>query len=124
MPDFFLDEFLEYTGKQAAAAPAAAAPAAGAGGAVEQVFAAITSMLSPEIVQKTNAVFAFEVKGKEEGKWFLDLKTGAGAAGRGEPAAGADATLIMDTDNFVKMFAGVSPCFVYVCVCVNRVFSN
>ena len=113
MPDFFLDEFLTTVApkeNKAPAADAAAAPAApsaaSAGNPVEQVFASITSMLSEEIVQKTNAVYAFDVKGAENGKWFLDLKNGKGSAGKGEPPVKEDALLTMNSEDFVKMFTG------------------
>lgn len=44
--------------------------------------------------------------GSEAGTWFLDLKTGQGSAGRGEPSQSPDATLTMDSDNFFAMFSG------------------
>lgn len=41
------------------------------------------------------------------GKWHLDLKNGAGAAGPGEaPSGEADVTMTMVTEDFIKMFAG------------------
>ena len=40
-------------------------------------------------------------------KWHLDLKNGAGAAGPGEPPSGeADVTMMMVTEDFIKMFGG------------------
>ena len=43
----------------------------------------------------------------DNGKWHLDLKNGAGAAGEGDPASGSsDVTFIMTSDMFVDMFAG------------------
>lgn len=44
--------------------------------------------------------------GKESGVWFLDLKSGKGAIGKGEPSQPADATLTMDSENFFAMFSG------------------
>lgn len=38
--------------------------------------------------------------------WFLDLKSGAGSVGRGEPSAKADVIMKMDSGDFGKMFAG------------------
>lgn len=111
MPDFFLDEFL--TSDHAAPAKAKKVAAtesktdASAGkGHVEQVFKTITAIMNEEIVKKTNAVFAFQVTGAEEGHWYLDLKNGSGSAGKGESPSPADATLIMDSADFVKMFQG------------------
>lgn len=108
LPDFFLDEFLtegSATSGQKEAAPASPS-ADGSKSGVEQVFDAIKAISNEEIVKKVNAVYAFQVKGDGEGTWFLDLKNGAGSAGRGEPPVPADATLIMDGKDFVKMFRG------------------
>lgn len=106
MPDFFLDEFLTEANKPSAAATEETKPV-GKTGQVEQVFKTIMSMASDDIVKKTNAVFAFRVKvGDEYADWYLDLKNGAGSAGKGQPPSAADATLIMDGQDFVKMFQG------------------
>ncbi|XP_049869539.1 hydroxysteroid dehydrogenase-like protein 2 isoform X1 [Pectinophora gossypiella] len=79
---------------------------AGAGGQIPALFASIGKVLSPELVKKTQAVFQFNVKGKEEGVWHLDLKNGEGSCGQGEPKNPPDATLTMDSKNFADMFAG------------------
>ncbi|XP_039754217.1 hydroxysteroid dehydrogenase-like protein 2 isoform X2 [Pararge aegeria] len=76
------------------------------GGQIPQLFALITKTITPELVKKTQAVFQFNVKGKEEGVWHLDLKNGDGACGQGEPKNPADAVLTMDSNNFADMFAG------------------
>ena len=102
LPDFFLDEFPS----DACAVQAAPPAATSTGNPVENVFHKISSILSEEIVQKTNAVYAFEVKGANSGKWFLDLKSGKGLAGQGDPPTSADAHLTMDSTDFVKMFQG------------------
>lgn len=100
MPDFFLDEFLTQQ-------PAnASAPSASSPGQVDKVFETIMALSSADIVAKTNAVFAFNVTGAEEGKWYLDLKNGSGSAGKGESPVPVDATLIMDSKDFTKMFQG------------------
>lgn len=44
--------------------------------------------------------------GAEEGVWFIDLKNGSGSIGQGEPSAEAGCTMIMDSSDFCKMFAG------------------
>ncbi|XP_063825125.1 hydroxysteroid dehydrogenase-like protein 2 isoform X1 [Ostrinia nubilalis] len=75
-------------------------------GQIPQLFASISKTLSAELVQKTQAVYQFNVKGKEEGVWHLDLKNGEGACGQGEPKNAPDATLTMDSKNFTEMFAG------------------
>ncbi|XP_048482782.1 hydroxysteroid dehydrogenase-like protein 2 isoform X1 [Plutella xylostella] len=77
-----------------------------AGGQIPELFAAISKNMSADLVKKTQAVFQFNVKGKEEGVWHLDLKNGDGACGQGEPKHAPDATLTMDSNNFADMFAG------------------
>lgn len=105
MPDFFLDEFLTHGSK--AEKPGEAKKDVPAG-QVDQLFKNITAIINEEIVKKINAVYAFEVKGAEEGRWYLDLKNGAGSVGKGDSPSPADATLIMDGQDFVKMFQGKS----------------
>lgn len=70
------------------------------------MFTQIESFLNPELVEKTKAVFAFEVSGDQAGKWYIDLKNGSGACGQGDPPTTADATFVMDGNNFFKMFSG------------------
>jgi len=129
MLDFFLDEetILEAEGKTAlgaaaaAAEPAAepvvvatpppaapaAASAAAASGGVAPIFDSIKAMLTPDIVQRIGGVYVFNLKGKEPGTWFLDLKNGAGAAGQGDSGdAKPDVVMSMTSDNFTKMFSG------------------
>lgn len=50
--------------------------------------------------------------GDEPGTWFLDLKNGQGATGKGEPTQPADATLTMEASNFFAMFSGNKYLFV------------
>ncbi|KAL0893314.1 hypothetical protein ABMA27_014906 [Loxostege sticticalis] len=79
---------------------------AASGGQIPQLFDSISKILSADLVKKTQAVYQFNVKGKEEGVWHLDLKNGDGACGQGEPKNAPDATLTMDSKNFTEMFAG------------------
>ena len=46
------------------------------------------------------------VLGNESGKWFLDLKNGNGACGKGEASTPADSTFVMKDEHFQQMFAG------------------
>ncbi|XP_047506926.1 hydroxysteroid dehydrogenase-like protein 2 isoform X2 [Pieris napi] len=78
----------------------------GAGGQIPALFETIGKSITPELVKKTQAVYQFNVKGKEEGVWHIDLKNEPGACGSGEPSSGADATLTMDGKHFAEMFAG------------------
>nr|XP_041633454.1 hydroxysteroid dehydrogenase-like protein 2 [Drosophila kikkawai] len=105
MVDFFVEEKGAPTGGAASAGAAAAAPASG-DGKIPQLFQKIESLLSPEIVSKTQAVFQFNISGAEQGTWFLDLKNGSGSCGSGTPSAAPDATLSMNSENFFNMFSG------------------
>ncbi|XP_031775540.1 hydroxysteroid dehydrogenase-like protein 2 isoform X2 [Apis florea] len=73
---------------------------------IAQIFTVIQANLNHELVNKTGAIFQFNVKGNEAGTWFLDLKTGDGVAGKGKPNQPPDVTLTMDSENFFAMFSG------------------
>lgn len=100
MTDFFLDDRPE----EAAAKKVDSATADA--GKVAGLFQKIESHLSEELVKKTNATFQFNVKGSEAGTWYLDLKSGSGKCGKGEPSFQPDAILTMDSKNFFDMFTG------------------
>lgn len=112
MPDFFLGNGPEGVAKfkDGLVAPVEKKTEPSSGGApkgqIEGLFAKIESVLSEELVKKTNAVYLFHVKGDETGTWFLDLKNGSGQCGRGEGTGKVDATLTMDSKNFFDMFSG------------------
>ncbi|KAH8363404.1 hypothetical protein KR084_009629 [Drosophila pseudotakahashii] len=107
MVDFFVEEKGAPVEDAAPAGGAsAAAPAAGGSAKIPQLFQKIESLLSPEIVSKTQAVFQFNISGAEQGTWFLDLKNGSGSCGSGTPPATPDATLTMNSNNFFDMFSG------------------
>jgi len=118
MPDFFLDDFSEANQKtiadrhneEAKAKPApAAAPASGSAssaGPIQDVFNTLESFMSEDIVKKTNAVFAFNIK-DDNSEWYLNLKDGAGSCGAGQnPGSAADVTFALKSADFTKMFAG------------------
>ncbi|XP_043250089.1 hydroxysteroid dehydrogenase-like protein 2 [Colletes gigas] len=73
---------------------------------IEQIFTAIEANLSGELVNKTGAIFQFNVNGDQTDTWYLDLKNGKGSTGKGEPSQPPDATLTMDSKNFFAMFSG------------------
>lgn len=45
---------------------------------VAEVFKALKSCCNKEVVQMVNAVFEFQLTGKEPGVWYLDLKDNEG----------------------------------------------
>ncbi|XP_072027159.1 hydroxysteroid dehydrogenase-like protein 2 isoform X2 [Amphiura filiformis] len=88
------------------AAPQDTGAGGSAGGAVK-IFDQIKSMMNDSLVESMGAVFQFELKGNETGTWHLDLKSPPGNVGQGSPSSGdPDVTMIMDSDDFVKMFQG------------------
>ncbi|XP_069963750.1 hydroxysteroid dehydrogenase-like protein 2 [Bactrocera oleae] len=105
MPDFFLDipenelNAIKEDIKQRKSVGASS-------GQIPALFGKIETLLSPELVQKTQAVFQFNIVGEEKGTWHLDLKNGAGSCGNGEPKVSPDATLTMKANNFHDMFSG------------------
>ncbi|XP_030775071.1 hydroxysteroid dehydrogenase-like protein 2 isoform X2 [Rhinopithecus roxellana] len=75
-------------------------------GAVEKTFRIVKDSLSDDIAKATQAIYLFELSGKDGGTWFLDLKSKGGNVGYGEPSEQADVVMSMSTDDFVKMFSG------------------
>ncbi|XP_026751288.2 hydroxysteroid dehydrogenase-like protein 2 isoform X2 [Galleria mellonella] len=104
--NLLLDFFLNEPGWPTQPKSEVKKPQAGAGGQIPQLFDAISKTLSADLVKKTQAIYQFNVKGKEEGVWHIDLKNGDGSCGQGEPKSPPDATLTMDGANFADMFAG------------------
>ncbi|XP_017083018.1 hydroxysteroid dehydrogenase-like protein 2 [Drosophila eugracilis] len=106
MVDFFVEAKGAPVDDVAPTGGASAAPANGGSAKIPQLFQKIESLLSPEIVSKTQAVFQFNISGAEQGTWFLDLKNGSGSCGSGTPPSNPDATLTMNSNNFFDMFSG------------------
>lgn len=75
-------------------------------GKVAKIFTVINANLSSELVNRTNAIFQFNVKGKEASTWYLDLRNGNGSTGKGEPKEPVDAILTMNSEQFFAMFSG------------------
>jgi len=116
MPDFFLDAFDEHLQQQVLqnepkpAEQHAEEAASGDTRKLQKTFDGLQALLSPELVQKNKAVYAFkiEVPGETQPQnWYLDLKSDpSGGCGQGEAPVTADTTFIMSADNFHKMFEG------------------
>jgi len=69
---------------------------------IPAVFERIKQVSNPSIVKKVNALYVFDVEG--EGKWHIDLTSGTGAVGQGEPPTKPDVTVTVNKENFLKMF--------------------
>lgn len=115
MDDFFLEETkggqsnaLSEASKSIPASSAETAAPEVSVGSIGQIFDRIKMLLSPELVQKTQAVYQFNIVDVEsnEQTWFLDLKNGEGACGVGEPNSQPDAVLSMKSNNFSDLFNG------------------
>ncbi|XP_023816475.1 hydroxysteroid dehydrogenase-like protein 2 [Oryzias latipes] len=114
LPDFFLDEtpdVLVQQMEQHGATPAFKPPPLSTApppsdGPIESTFNAIRGVLSEDVVKSTQGVYRFDLSGEHAGVWFLDLKSGSGSAGKGDPSLKADVVMKMDSGDFNKMFAG------------------
>ncbi|XP_054882461.1 hydroxysteroid dehydrogenase-like protein 2 isoform X2 [Poeciliopsis prolifica] len=112
LPDFFLDEAPESLVKQMeqhGATPAFKAPPSDtplSAGPIEGTFDIIRGVINEDVVKATQGVYRFDLSGDHSGVWFLDLKSGSGSTGPGEPPAKADVVMTMDSGDFTKMFAG------------------
>lgn len=107
MPDAFIDVPTELNKSNFAHITSVAAQKQNSGaGQIEGLFKKIESHLSEELVQKTNAIYHFDVKGDEAGTWFLNLKEGKGNCGKGDGGVKPDATLTMESNHFFDMFSG------------------
>lgn len=111
LPDFFLEDeeeskIQEVVKSAGSSAKAKDSDAPIASGKAAATFRTIESLLSEDLVKSIGGIFQFDIKGAEEGTWFVDLKNGSGSLGQGEGPNKASCTMTMDTEDFVKMFSG------------------
>lgn len=113
LPDFFLDEApealaqkMEEHGATPAFKLALSQATPTSSGPIESTFNAIRSIINEDMVKSTQGLYRFDLTGEHSGVWFLDLKSGAGSAGEGEPTGKADVVMTMDSADFSKMFSG------------------
>lgn len=106
MADFFLDEVGPENALKPGSHNSSSSDAPLEDGAIAMIFKKIQNHLTPEIIEKTGAVYQFEVLGDEEGTWHLDLKNSPGSAGKGAPSQTPDATLTMNSKDFFNMLSG------------------
>lgn len=129
MPDFFLEgtntvhssQYVISGNPVSTPAPAqpqkaaAASSDSGSGSGIGEIMTKIQGLLTPEMVQKTKASFQFDVKGAEEGLYYLDMKSGSGSVGKGAPPNKSDVTITVSGDDFIKLFNGkLSPTSAYM----------
>lgn len=110
MTDFFLDvdptKLAEFAQAGSHVSQVKEEAAQKSEGQIAELFKKIEAQINDEVLQKTQAIFKFNVKGEEAGIWFADLKNAPGKVGKGEPENPPDATLTMDSKNFFLMFSG------------------
>ncbi|XP_074545863.1 hydroxysteroid dehydrogenase-like protein 2 [Halichoeres trimaculatus] len=113
LPDFFLDEApealaqqMEQHGATPAFKPPQSSAAPTSSGPIESTFSAIRGVINEDVVKSTQGIYQFDLSGEHAGVWFLDLKSGAGSTGQGQPPVKADVVMAMDSNDFSKMFAG------------------
>ena len=103
MPDFFLDEGMEYAQQKfkstSTSSPASKNTPAG-------VFEHIKPLISEDAVKQIGASYLFALSGENAGFWILDLKTGGGSVGEASENTKADVTFKMDSKDMVNMFQG------------------
>lgn len=105
MADFFLDGANPDAFNESKS-DASSSSVGGGSGNIEALMAKIENYMSEEVVSKVGAIYQFEVKGAEAGRWFIDMKNAPGKVGKGEPPQKADATLTMDSKDFFDLFSG------------------
>ncbi|XP_072227613.1 hydroxysteroid dehydrogenase-like protein 2 [Leuresthes tenuis] len=114
LPDFFLDEAPEQLAEQMeqhGATPAFKPPPSSSAtppsaGPIESTFDVIRAVINEDVVKSTQGIYRFDLSGEHAGVWFLDLKSGSGTAGKGEPPVKADVVMTMNSSDFGKMFSG------------------
>lgn len=118
MLDFFLDEpeykdgmFIKVkkpeAEKKAVEQPKASAEAsAGSDTEVGAAMKSMSSLINPELVQKVQAVYAFNFSDTTPTDWYLDLKNGSGGYGAGAPPAKANCVMKLKSKDFVAMING------------------
>lgn len=106
MLDFFLpDKYYTDAKKVVDGSGAKKGGAAPAAGGLDGVFDKVKGVLNEEMVSKTKGIFLFQIK--EGGEYFIDMKNGGGAVGKGSPPGGkADATFQCNQESLVAMFTG------------------
>lgn len=97
IPGAFIDEPVGINLPQSEASPAT-------------ILDTINSLLTEGTVKPVGATFLFNIQGNNTGKFYLDLRKGAGFGGPGALPSGetADATLTLDTKDFYKLAKGES----------------
>lgn len=107
MPDYFIDGaeefFMQSEAQFKKMSKSSASPSSSGGGDVKGLFTQIKALLNEDLVKQVSAIYQFELTGGESGSWVVDLKNGDGSV---TTSGDATCTMIMDSDDFTKMFRG------------------
>lgn len=113
LPDFFLDDTpeslvkkMEEHGATPAFKPSSSSATTPSSGPIESTFDAIRGVITEDVVKSTQGIYQFDLSGEHAGVWFLDLKSGSGSTGQGQPPVKADVIMTMSSSDFSKMFGG------------------
>jgi len=74
-------------------------------GSIAGSFAGLQAAFRPEKAQGVDKVVQFDFTGREPGTWNATVRDGAFAYGQG-PAAGPNATVTADSDDWLKILRG------------------
>lgn len=108
LPDYFIDGSEEFfMGNEAAFMKDAKKSTRSSSGSIVTLFSHIEAILDEEMASKIGAIYKFVLSGADEGSWLVDIKNGKGGVTK-DPSEDAQAscTLIMDSEDFAKMFRG------------------
>ncbi|KRY46791.1 Hydroxysteroid dehydrogenase-like protein 2, partial [Trichinella britovi] len=75
---------------------------------VSEIFTHFRKHITSELIDKTKGTYVFNIAGAQPPVWHIDLKSGKGSCGPGEPANGTnvDVWFNMSSGAFVSMFTG------------------
>lgn len=100
MLDFFVEDVKNDSNKSSDAT------AVGEAGIIEKFFGKIGQEITKEVVEKTDAIYQIELTGNESEIWHLNMKEFPVRAGKGAAEVSPDATLILNSKDFVNMING------------------
>ncbi|XP_047123228.1 hydroxysteroid dehydrogenase-like protein 2 [Hydra vulgaris] len=83
------------------------APSSSSSLSTKSLFNKMQTLINPTIIQDVQAIFKFELSGKEPGTWIVDLKNGSGSIVENPSnAVEATCTLVISSEDFAKMVSG------------------
>ena len=65
------------------------------------IFISLCNSYNFPLAVQVNAVYVFDVE--EEGRWHVDMTSGSGSVGKGDPPQKPDVTVVVNKENFLKV---------------------